>query len=216
MILVSQWYTPGEEQRRKELQRCRSLNEASGLFDVVEYLDGDSRRWSFGELVNHCNEKYAGKSCVIANTDIALDSSYGLRSFCKENRLVALTRWENPTGPRFIGHQGGDRYFSGSQDSWAFIAGSMPPVDIDIPMGVVACDNVIVGWAVRNGVEVVNPAISVRTMHHHEDKSRPERHSVFGYYGYPELTASTTTGSVLCHHWPTLDGRYEMEMEIKP
>lgn len=213
MILVSQWYDPGAEERREELKKARSLNESSSLFDTVEYLDGESRRWSFGEMVSYCNEKYHGKQCVIANTDIALHSSYGLSSFLKPNRLVALTRWESLSGPRFIGHQAGDRYFSGSQDTWAFVAGTLPRVDIDIPMGVVACDNVIVGWAVRNGVEVVNPAISLRTMHVHADASRPERHSVFGFYAYPELTSESTTGAYMSHHWPSKDGRFEIVWE---
>lgn len=215
MILVSQWYDPGSEKRRKELQWCRSLNESSSLFDVVDYVDGQSRRWTFGELVSHCVEKYHGKPCVIANTDIAMDGSYGLRSFCKENRLVALTRWESPSGPRFIGQQFDDRFYSGSQDSWAFIAGSLPLVDVEIPMGVVACDNVIAGWAARSGVEVINPAMSVKTMHFHADKDRPERHAISGYYGYPELTTASTTGSVLCHQWPTADGRFEYQWELR-
>lgn len=215
MILVSQWYDPGSDKRRKELKWCRSLNESSSLFDSVEYVDGQSRRWTFGELVTHCAEKYHGKPCVIANTDIVMDQAFGLRWFCKENRLVALTRWESHSGPRFVGHQHEDRFYSGSQDAWAFIAGSLPAVDVEIPMGVVSCDNAIVGWAVRSGVEVINPAMSVKTLHVHADKWRPERHMILGYYGYPELTTASTTGAVLCHQWPTEDGRYDYEWELR-
>jgi hypothetical protein len=211
MILVSQWYEPEDETRKAELAECRRLNEETRLLDAVDYVDGV---WTFGELVDRCHEKYAGKACVVANTDISFESSWGLRSLCKPGRLVALTRWENPTGPRFLGHQVDDRFFSGSQDAWAFIAGTIPAVDMNIPLGMVGCDNVIAGWAIKNGVEVINPALSIKTFHHHSSRERPDRPSVFGLYAYPELTTVKTTGMLLCHEWPTADGRYEYEMGL--
>lgn len=213
MILVTQGYDPGTDDRRRELARCRRLNESSPLLDEVEYLDGINRVLTFGELVSHCSDKHRGKPCVIANTDIAFHESYGLRSFVKEGRLVSLTRWDSPSGPRFIGHQHEDAYFSGSQDCWAFIAGDLPDVDLEIPMGTVGCDNVIAGWAASSGVQVVNPALCVRTFHIHRDVDRPDRPVLAGFYAYPQITAASVTSAVLCHHWPSRDGKLEIVWE---
>lgn len=202
MILVTQRYTPSSESRLREISKCKSANEDSGLFSRVEVVDGDSRRWTFGELVELCRERFLGETCVIANSDIVIDET------CREAGLVlsrfgllALTRWESLACPRMLGHVMNDRFFSGTQDSWWFVSGTLPRVDIEIPLGHVGCDQIIVGWAAKRGVSVANPALALRTYHVHEDESRPDRPCLAGYYGYPELTTSEATGEVLCHRW---------------
>jgi hypothetical protein len=203
MILVSQTYTSTSDNRNKELQKCQTHNEESGLFDRVEYLDGGQRTLSFNELHDHCNAKYRGKWCVIANSDITFNATaYLLKSLKRAGRLVALTRWEDYHGPRMFGHQGNDRFYSGSQDSWAFLAGSLAELTQEIPLGVMGCDQLIAGWAVRCGVELINPALSIKTTHVHSVDDRPaERPVQHGYYGYPHLTTMHTSGEVICHDW---------------
>jgi hypothetical protein len=211
MILVTQKYR--DPSRDKEFARCERLNESASVIDHIEAVDGESRRWTFGDLYGLCCEKFSGKLCVIANSDIAFDATYGVK--CPPGQLMALTRWEDDSGPRFIGHQYGDQFFSGSQDSWAFIPGTLPRPDVDIPMGWVACDQVIAGWACRNGVRVTNPSLTVRTRHIHASLDRPDRPSVHGYYGYPQITTlDGCTGLVLCHHWPNANGKHEYEWSV--
>lgn len=216
MILVSQSYTAGSHHRNEELRECRIRNEESGLFDRVEYLDGESRVLSFSELFDHCTSRYRGKWCVIANSDITFGStSYLLKSLRRDGRLVALTRWEGHSGPRFLGHQYGDGFFSGSQDSWAFVAGSLPRPDSDIPLAVNGCDQVIAGWACDVGCEVVNPSLSIKTTHVHAVDDRTDsRGAMAGLYGYPQITTMRTTGDVLCHDWPRSDGEWEFEWRL--
>lgn len=213
MILVSQSYSPKEEPRARELLKCRRLNESSGLFDKVEYLHSPDRVLSFSELYDRCTTMYRGRVCVIANSDILFGSSvYQLRSFCCDGRLVALTRWETHSSPRVIGHIINDRLFSGSQDCWGFLAGSIPPpTEGEIPLAAVGCDQVICGWAVRAGAQVINPALAVRTLHVHAEDTRPEdRQIMSGFFGYPELTTARVTTAVACHEWPAEEIQWEL------
>jgi hypothetical protein len=216
MILVSQSYTPQSEHRNRELQKVRLHNETSGLFDRVEYLDAGDRTISFSELHEHCVSKHRGKWCVIANSDITFNATaYMLKGLKRASRLVALTRWDNHHGPRFIGREHDGSYFSGSQDSWAFLAGSIPAPTLDIPLAVIGCDQVIAGWACRVNVEVINPAITIKTTHVHEFDDRPkDRAATSGFFGYPHLTTMHTSGDVLCHEWPRGDGEWEQEWQL--
>ena len=215
MILVSQSYTASSDQRNEELQRARLHNENYGLFDRVEYLDAGDRTISFSELHDHCLSKYRGQWCVIANSDILFNATaYMLKGLKKDNRLVALTRWEDYSGPRYIGFMHGDRFYSGSQDSWAFVAGGIEPPTFDIPLAVVGCDQAIAGWACLGGVEVINPALAIKTTHVHAVDDRPEdRPAASGFFGYPHLTTMHTTGEVMCHEWPRADGEWEKEWQ---
>jgi hypothetical protein len=71
MILVTQKYR--DPSRDKEFARCERLNESASVIDHIEAVDGESRRWTFGDLYGLCCEKFSGKLCVIANSDIAFD-----------------------------------------------------------------------------------------------------------------------------------------------
>jgi len=216
MILVSQSYTASSEHRNQELQKVRLHNETSGMFDRVEYLDAGDRTISFSELHEHCLSKHRGRWCVIANSDITFNATaYMLKGLSKAGRLVALTPWDNHSGPRFVGREHEGSYFSGSQDSWAFLSGSLPPLTLDIPLAVRACDQAIAGWACMVGLEVINPALTIKTTHVHELDERPsDRLCASGFFGYPHLTTMATSGEVLCHEWPRADGEWEYEWEL--
>lgn len=212
MILLAQRYS--DPRREHEFARVEFLNRSCSEIDHIEHVDGNERRWSWGDLYGLACEKFHGKLVVIANSDIAFDLASGLR--CKEGHLVALTRWDDESGPRFVGHQCDERWFSGSQDAWAFVAGSLPRPDIDIPMGWVGMDQLVVGWAVRHGVPVSDPCLSVRTRHIHADNRREDRHVAYGYYGYPQATTlEGVTGNVICHQWPSSQGGAEYDWEFR-
>ena len=216
VILINQQYH--DPSREKELARCRWLNENAEIIDKIETVDGSERRWTFGELYSLCCQKHHGRLCVIANSDIAFDVTRGLRSAVHPTRLTCLTRWEDDSGPRFIGHQFDDAFFSGSQDAWAFVAGTVPIDDIAVPMGTVGCDQVIAGAAASKGIRVSNPSLTIRTRHVHATKERPDRPSVTGLYGYPHLTTlEGITNRVVGHLWPNSNGEYKYDwVEWRP
>lgn len=209
MILLSQWYEPNDSDRLSELKAVRAHNESSGVFEKTVYLDGTSEKWAFPRLLELAGGEYRDLVCVIANTDIVFDSTASLITrACKANRLVALTRWEPPfVSPRIIGHFVDEHFFSGSQDAWAVVGGGMPEMDVFVPMGEVGCDQLVIGWAVKAGCEVFDPAMSIRTLHVHQKKNDYGNTSLGGYFGYPELVASCVgSGFALCHNWPLDDG----------
>lgn len=205
MILLSQWYEPSDSNRLSELKAVRARNESSGVFEKTVYLDGTIVRRSFAELLELAAKDFSGQVCVIANADIVFDESLRFaRKFCRENRIVTLTRWEPPyIAPSMLGHGWGTRFFSGTQDTWVFVAGGVPELTTPIPMGVTGCDQLLIGWAASNGCEVFCPAMSIRTMHVHSQRPPHDGMSLPGYFGYPELVATCDGhGLVLVHDWP--------------
>jgi hypothetical protein len=214
VILVSQSYDARDDRRNRELLRARTQNENSALLDVVDYVDGRDRRWTFNDLVERCDKLYHGKKCVVSNSDISFESAFGLESLITEGTLVCLTRWESTKGPRMLGHVYGDSLYSGSQDCWGFVAGTLPEFNVEIPIGRVGCDQLIAGWAVSSGMRVIDPAVSIRTFHIHSSTEREPSGSLVGFYAYPELTTASCGDSVLCHEWPPREGE-ELRMELR-
>jgi hypothetical protein len=202
LILISQWYEPSEPKRLRELQHARRVNESCGLFDACMYLDGTKSRRTFADLFDLAATHYRDVPCVVANTDITFDDGCDmLAKIAEPGRLIALTRWEDACSPRLIGHHHEERLFSGSQDSWVFVGDRIPHMKDAIPLGHNGCDQRVVGWAAASGIEVIDPAIDIRTTHHHDGHERPDRPSAFGKYGYPHLTGMAVTGLVLTHDW---------------
>lgn len=210
MILLSQWYEPKTESRIRELAEIRSCNESLRAFDRVVYVDGSERKWSYADFFRMAENEYQGEVVVVANTDIAFDDSIRLlHKECKPNRLVTLTRWEPPFAcPRMLGHFAYGRFFSGTQDAWCFVGGELPEMQLEVPLGVVGCDQIVAGWAASRGCEVTNPSMSIVTRHAAGDHHPPGTPVSFGLYGYPEMTIAGVrhSGLVFCHQWPHPEG----------
>jgi len=213
MILLSQWYEPKEPARLAELKSARAANESSGIFDEVVYLDGTSKILSYADFFVEAERRFRGQPCVVANTDIAFDeTAMIIPEICRDGRIIALTAWDTPASPKMLGHALAElaRFFSGTQDSWAFIAGGLDGLDSDIPLNTVGCENLLLGRAVRAGFEVFDPAMDVKTWHHHESLIR-NHGEVFlpadqeNYYAYPELTTLIGTGLAAAHRMPCSD-----------
>lgn len=203
MILITESFEPADQRRREEIDQCRKANKASGLFAAtVAFSAGDSRL-RYGTVFRECAARWPGRLCVLANADIRFDESVLLLPRVVERgRLVTLTRWDNPASPLMWGYQQGGRFYSGTQDVWAFIGGDHVGLGDDIPLGYVGCDQAIVGEVVQAGGSVVNPALSIKAWHVHADAARGKRPAVSGVYGYPELTTLQTTGNYITHPWP--------------
>jgi hypothetical protein len=216
VILICQWYEAGDETRRSELAAARQANRTSGVFEAIHYVDGTAKRLTYGEIISLASRKFPGKVCVLANSDILFnESACCLRTVAKPSRIISLTRWENDSTPNMVGHLVGPeswtrneyKFFSGSQDAWAFVSGSLPDMSIDIPMGRVGCDQVFLGWAAKSGCEVLNPSFDVRTRHIHASHADySQEPSMEGLYGYPEMTTlAGGVGLVLTHEMPLKD-----------
>jgi len=175
MILLQQRYRSADAARQAELDRAWARNEASGLFTEIVAVDGALKRWTFADLLGLAGERFPGEVCVIANSDISFDESLApLGSWIKPDMLVALTRWDDGTAPSMEGRVDPRtwRFYSQSQDTWAFRAGALPLFRADFALGVPRCENRFAYEAATAGVAVLNPALSIRTWHHHATNVR--------------------------------------------
>lgn len=193
MILVQQRYESPSAERQAELDRCREVNAGLKAFADVVFVDGADKRWTFGDFFRLAAERYAGETCVLANSDIAFDASIALAGpLAERGVLVALSRWDDSASPSMEGRVAGEHwhFFSHSQDVWVFQAGGVPSFPADIQLGIPQCESRLAYEAAAAGMIVVNPALSIRSWHHHASAVRSWRRKD-GYRGpllFPRLT----------------------------
>lgn len=205
MILIVEAYRPKDEARMAEIQSCVKANGDLGIFEDFQPMKAADGRLRYGHVFRTCAEWYPGRVCVLANADIVFDDSARLLPYIvRKGRLVTLTRWENDSTPRMIGQFKDERFYSGSQDVWAFIGGELVGIGDRKPLGYIGSDQAIAGEAFNAGIEVVNPALSIKTKHVHKvgGVRGPDELSCSGTYAYPELTTMAVTGSLVHHEWP--------------
>lgn len=174
------WYRESRSDRQSEYLTCLQQNLNCEVVDEVCVFDEQSgtlpthprlkvrsvsQRPTYSQFFAWINETAAADDwSVIANTDICFDRSLRMLEFCspKSARVFALSRWDVHADQSCRLFDRGD-----SQDSWLF-RGPVRNVQGDFPLGVYDCDNKI-AWELRQaGYEVVNPALSLRSYHHHQ------------------------------------------------
>jgi hypothetical protein len=200
MILLHERYTSSDPVREAELALVRERNVAAGVFEEIVPVADEGRR-SFADFFALAARRFAGQVCVIANADIAFDESLGAAAalFQRHERplVVALTRWDDPAGPSMEGRVDPRRwrFYSQSQDTWMFVAGALPDFEAGFTLGIPACENRLAYEAFRAGVAVVNPALSVRTWHHHASGTRSWKlaDAYRGPLFFPRLTTLEAT-----------------------
>lgn len=203
MILIVEYYIPSDPKRLGEIDATYRANAALGVFDEIVPMSSGSRL-KYGQVFREAEKRWPGQVCVLANADIQFDHTARLiPGVVRSDRLVTLTRWEDDSTPRMIGHLRGEQFYSGSQDVWAWIGGEMVGLGDSIPLGYIGCDQAIAGEVMKAGHAVVNPALSIKTIHNHAGGERgPDELSVVGTYAYPELTTLKVTGRMVHHEWP--------------
>jgi len=202
ITLVTTFFAAADPQRRAELADCVRRNIDASLFETVvlanegsaePFAKSDGRlfvepvdqRPTFRDLLAlGADHTDAGQLLVIANTDICFDGTVrALADAVTAKRSAALSRWQcDPDGSPARLHDHND-----SQDVWVFRT-PVPTLDADFCPGIPRCDNRLIELMREADMDVINPAFSVRTYHHHADASpvygddRPEY--VQGPYGY--------------------------------
>lgn len=213
MILLQQRYDSPDPARQAELLAARAANAACRAFTETFDVDGAAKRWTFADLLALAADRFRGEACVIANSDISFDGSIAhVRQLLRSNMLVALTRWDDDTAPSMEGRVDPAtwRFYSQSQDAWIFLAGGLPPFLADFQLGVPRCENRFAYEAAAAGVVVVDPALSVRTRHHHATNVRTWKRadSYPGPLFFPRLTTldvPVAEGLVLDRRWGKLE-----------
>lgn len=175
MYLLQQRYRVTDPVRQAELDRALAANRAVSAFAGILDIDGGRRRWTFADLFAEAAARCAGSAVVVANSDIAFDDSIAaVTEILEPGMIVALTRWDDATAPSMEGRVDTRtwRFFSHSQDAWIFVAGSLPDFRAEFQLGIPRCENRLAYEAAAAGVVVVDPALSVRSMHHHASNVR--------------------------------------------
>lgn len=203
MILMVEHYVPDDPLRVAELDATYQANAALSVFDEIVPLKSEERL-RYGTAFRLAAERWPRRVCVLANADIQFDHTARLLpGAVADDRLVTLTRWEDDSTPRMLGHLKEGRFYSGTQDVWAWIGGCLVGIGDRIPLGYIGCDQAICGEAMKAGYAVVNPALSIKTFHNHKGGERgPNELSVVGTYAYPELTTLAVTARMVHHEWP--------------
>lgn len=201
MILLHERYTSPDPARDAELVLVRERNAAAGVFEEIVAVTEGGRK-AFGDFFALAAARFAGRVCVVANADIAFDESIRAAAdlLVRHERplMVALTRWDDPSGPSMEGRVDPRtwRFYSQSQDTWMFVAGALPAFESRFTLGIPACENRLAYEAHRAGIAICNPALSVRTWHHHASGTRSWRlaDAYRGPLYFPRLTTLEAGG----------------------
>lgn len=190
--LLTTFYLETREDRRSEYLHCLQSNLQCRAIHKIMVLDENSRelfadnkisvrsidrRPAYDDFFNWINEVVSeGDISIIANSDICFDESLSLLNHMTwhAQTAFALSRWDVVrSSGRVCLFDRGD-----SQDCWIF-KGPLRKVRGNFPLGVYDCDNKIAWELQQAGYRVVNPALSLRSYHHHES----------GYRSYQEEPA---------------------------
>jgi len=179
-------YPEGNSDRLQELTLALERNLVLLEIDAIcVFLEGVDSPWidsprlntraithrpSYCDFFGWANElvSSANDISLIANSDIALDDNLRMltRFSWPEKTVMALSRWDVLADGTSQIFEHGD-----SQDCWLF-RGRIPEVPGNFPLGVYDCDNKIAWELQQAGYQVINPAFSIRTWHHHQSGFR--------------------------------------------
>ena len=193
LVLIQQYYKPSDSKREKELKKCLIQNIECEYIDQI-YLFMESNlslpsdpqgkitqiplktRLSYANCIDLIQRIIgSGKLVVFANADIYLDKSWkSAWSVNLKDIFVALLRWEEGVGgaePTLFGPR------NDSQDTWLIHSDSVLDRTwnlnaFNIPFGKAGCDNAILIEFLRNKFKIVNPAMSLKTIHVHKSEFR--------------------------------------------
>ena len=192
LVLIQQLYKSPNKTRDKELQKCLRKNLENEFVDeILLFTEGKDiqvpvdkkikqvpikTRLSYANCIDAIKRVIgAGKLVVFANADIYLDDSWdALWSINMTDTFLALLRWEEGVDgkePRLFGPR------NDSQDTWVIHSDSVLNKEwnlsaFNIPFGKAGCDNAILVEFLRNKFKIVNPAMSLKTIHVHASDVR--------------------------------------------
>uniref|UniRef100_A0A6C0DIW9 Glycosyltransferase n=1 Tax=viral metagenome TaxID=1070528 RepID=A0A6C0DIW9_9ZZZZ len=191
LVLIQQLYKSPNKTRNKELQKCLRKNLENPYIDeILLFIEGKDvevpvdkkikqvpmkSRLSYANCIDAIQKVVGpGKLVVFANADIYLEKSWkAIWSVNMKDIFFALLRWEEVDGkePTLFGPR------NDSQDTWAIHSDSVlnKTWNLDafnIPFGKAGCDNAILVEFLRNKFKIINPAMSLKTIHVHASEIR--------------------------------------------
>lgn len=183
IVCVAEYFEPADPQRRAEVKQSLTANLSNPHIDELHLFSEPGTElpgWvRSGRLVHHPDQPRLtfrrflefssdpSTTYILSNLDIELGDTIGRVRHVQPREVWALTRWEGPVAPDFLGRA--------SQDTWVIRGGKFPVHlihECDFPLGVPGCDNAFAGRMEVAGWRVLNPCYSIRTYHHHTSMVR--------------------------------------------
>lgn len=196
---ITQYYQPEKKKRAAEIRKCLQKNCDSSVIDRIVLLNEKSYRGSepllshpkvqeeivgsrltYATVLRYIAEAVPADAIVVfANADIYLDDETWplLWSVDLSNKCFALLRWDEATAEGGAGEPVLFGPRADSQDTWVLRAADVKARTWDwsalsFPFGQGGCDNAFAIEAFRQKFLVVNPALSLKTLHVHESGLR--------------------------------------------
>jgi len=198
VFLIQQYYVPETTVRRKEINYCLKKNVSSKIFNKIILLNEKlydkydcnvmndpvihqvvtKKRLTYYDVIQYAKHNLPKYSYIIlSNSDIYLNNTIqSIFRINMEKTFLALLRFDlkgdlydkeyqniHLFGPR-----------NDSQDTW--IWQNTPDIfddpAINFPLGKKGCDNAITAAFLRHKYRVLNPALSIQTIHVHMSEQR--------------------------------------------
>ena len=163
--------------RQAEIDYCLNKNIENNLIDKIivfhnnievpkndkiKSVSTDQNIMSFTDFFNYGNNIEGIK--IIANSDIYFNDTLSNCNRIKNNDIYALSRWEYVKGNLELTE---NEY---SQDCWIWKDKIF--VNVYFGLGIPGCDNVLAYTLKDLGYNIINPALTIQSFHHHYSKVR--------------------------------------------
>lgn len=185
-ILLTTYYKSEDEERNIENKICLEQNilnnhiskiylflQSTETIDLpnhpkIEYVK-NGKRPTFHDFFKFSNFIFEEDTrIIIANSDIYFDETLKLlENINIKNSLITLTRWDLQYNHSSIFY---NKYLS--QDSWIFSKKINEQIG-QYFIGQHGCDNRLLYELKQDGIEIINPSLSVKSTHVHMSQLRP-------------------------------------------
>lgn len=134
---------------------------------------------NFSVLFDYANDNFKHEIVMIANADIYFDETLAKvnKVRFKDNMMLFLTRYMFDYGDVRLQNKG-------SFDSYIFKS-PIKPFYGDIRQGVYGCDSYLLQKAIEAEIKVFNPALSIKSYHHHFNGGHHVSRDKFAYWNQP-------------------------------
>jgi hypothetical protein len=178
ITLFTSFFVPVDEHRKKEIEVCMKNNirnrEIDAIVNIGHHYDHPKvtnlqniGKPKFSDFLQEF-ENFDSEYYIIANADIFFCTKIKrIFEIDFENRFLCLTRWNVlPSGEvDFYGYEC-------SQDVWVFKGRPKKFENVDFQIGVPGCDGRFAFELKHQGLQPINPSLSIYSYHLHRQKHR--------------------------------------------
>jgi len=150
-------------------------------------------RQSYDYFFKLANKNYPNKKIILSNADIFFNKTLTyLNDYNFKNNLLALTRWnvQNDGSLEIFKQFDKNGYYhkensARSQDTWIFETPIKNFACDDIKLGIMGCDSAIAYRALKAGLTVKNPCLTIQCCHLHLSEKKDYAAEPNPYWGQP-------------------------------